>query len=154
VVSSGKLGKMLIGEYTHSLDDKGRVSLPAKWRKLLGKKLVMAPGLDNCLFLFTEKEWNRLSGKLSENSSLLSSDMRSFSRFMYGGAFEAEVDSIGRILIPDFLRERSNLVGKGVLVGVQNRIEIWNEASWKDYRDKVEKGADELAEKLSLLGIM
>lgn len=145
---------MLIGEYTHTIDDKNRVSLPAKFRKVLGKKLVITPGLDNCLFLFTEKEWAKLSNKLSENSSLLSADMRSFTRFMYGGAFESEVDTIGRILIPDFLRNRSDLKSKVVLIGIQNRVEIWNEASWKAYKERVEKGADDLAEKLSGLGIM
>ena len=145
---------MLIGEYTHSIDDKNRVSLPSKFRAILGKKVVLTPGLDNCLFLFTVKEWARLSGKMSENSSILSSDMRSFTRFMYGGAYEAEVDSIGRILIPDFLRDRSKLVGKIVLVGVQDRVEIWNEDLWKSYKGRVEKEADGLAEKLSGLGIL
>ena len=145
---------MLLGEYTHTIDEKNRVSLPVKFRKVLGKKVVLTPGLDNCLFLFTEKEWQKVSSKLSENASLLSSDMRSFTRFMYGGAFEAEVDSIGRILIPDFLRERSALSGKIVMIGIQNRVEIWNEKSWKEYRTKVEKNADKLAEKLSGLGII
>jgi len=145
---------MLIGEYTHAIDQKGRVSLPAKWRKSLGKKVVLTPGLDNCIFLFTEKEWGKVAGKISESSSLLSSDLRSFTRFMYGGAYEAEVDSIGRILIPDFLRDRSGLKGKAIILGVDNRIEIWNEEAWRDYKAKVEKGADQLAEKLSGLGIM
>ena len=151
---SGKLWDMLIGEYTHAIDLKNRISLPAKWRKFLGKKVVMTPGLDNCIFLFTEKEWSKVSGKISENASLLSADMRSFTRFMYGGAFEAEVDSIGRILIPDFLRERSSLKGKVIILGVDNRVEIWNDEAWKVYKAKVEKGADDLAEKLSGLGIM
>ena len=145
---------MLIGEYTHTIDEKSRVSLPAKFRKILGKRLVVTPGLDNCLFVFTYKEWEKVGKKLSENSSVLSSDMRSFSRYMFGGAFEAEVDSIGRILIPDFLRERSLLKGKVVVVGVQNRLEIWNPESWNDYKSKVEREADSLAEKLSGLGIM
>lgn len=148
---------MLIGQYTHSIDDKNRVSLPSKFRKLLGKSLVITPGLDNCLFLFPQKEWGKVSEKLSENSSMLSADMRSFTRYMFGGAYEAEVDSIGRILIPDFLKERSGLGSqdsKVVLIGVRNRIEIWNETAWNEYRTRVEKGADELAEKLSGLGIM
>jgi MraZ protein len=145
---------MLLGEYTHTIDDKNRVSLPAKFRKILGKKLVVTPGLDNCLFLFTYKEWEKVSKRLSENSSVLSADMRSFSRYMFGGAFEAEVDSIGRILIPDFLKDRSKLKGKVVVVGVQNRLEIWNESLWVEYKAKVEKEADGLAEKLSGLGIM
>ena len=145
---------MLIGQYTHTIDDKNRVSLPAKFRAILGKKLILTPGLDKCLFLFTEAEWKKVSSKLSENSSLLSADMRSFTRFMYGGASEAEVDSIGRILIPDFLKERSGLGSKAVLIGVQNRVEIWNESSWVKYKADVERSADELAEKLSGLGIL
>lgn len=145
---------MLIGEYTHAIDDKNRVSLPAKFRKLLGKSLVITPGLDNCLFLFPTKEWEKVSSKLSENSSMLSADMRSFTRYMFGGAYEAEVDSIGRILIPDFLKDRSKLNSKVVLIGVRNRLEIWGEATWKEYKAKVEKEADGLAEKLSGLGIM
>lgn len=145
---------MLIGEYTHTIDDKNRVSLPSKFRSLLGKKIVITPGLDQCLFAFTLKEWEKIAGKLSENSSMLSTDMRSFTRYMFGGASEVEVDNIGRILVPDFLRERANLKNKVVMIGVQNRLEIWNEKCWTDYKKQVEKQADSLAEKLSGLGIM
>ncbi|MEK7200550.1 MAG: division/cell wall cluster transcriptional repressor MraZ [Patescibacteria group bacterium] len=145
---------MLIGEYTHTIDDKNRVSLPSKFRSLMGKKIVITPGLDQCLFAFTIKEWEKIAGRLSENSSILSADMRSFTRYMFGGASEVEVDNIGRVLVPDFLRERANLKTKVVLIGVQNRVEIWNEKSWSDYKKQVEKGADGLAEKLSGLGIM
>lgn len=158
--SSGKKWKsnittlMLIGEYTHTIDDKNRVSLPSKFRSLMGKKIVITPGLDQCLFAFTTTEWTRIAERLAENASMLSSDMRSFTRYMFGGASEAEVDNIGRILVPDFLRERANLKSKVVLIGVQNRVEIWNEKSWSDYKRQVEKQADGLAEKLSGLGIM
>lgn len=145
---------MLIGEYTHTIDDKNRVSLPSKIRSLMGKKIVITPGLDQCLFAFTLKEWERIAQKLSENSSMLSSDMRSFTRYMFGGASEVEVDAIGRVLVPDFLRDRANLKTKVVLIGVQNRLEIWNEKSWDLYKRQVEKQADGLAEKLSGLGIM
>lgn len=145
---------MLIGEYTHTMDDKNRISVPSKMRSLLGKKIIITPGLDQCLFAFTVKEWERIAGKLSENSSMLSADMRSFTRYMFGGASEVEVDNIGRVLVPDFLRERANLKTKVVLIGVQNRLEIWNEKSWVDYKRQVEKQADGLAEKLSGLGIM
>lgn len=145
---------MLIGEYTHTIDDKNRISLPSKIRSLMGKKIVITPGLDQCLFVFTLKEWERIAEKLGENASMLSSDMRSFSRYMFGGASEVEVDNIGRVLVPDFLRERANLKTKVVLIGVQNRLEIWNEKSWDLYKSQVEKQADSLAEKLSGLGIM
>lgn len=120
----------------------------------MGKKIVITPGLDQCLFAFTVKEWEKIAARLSENSSMLSADMRSFTRYMFGGASEVEVDNIGRVLVPDFLRERANLKTKVVLIGVQNRLEIWNEKSWTDYKRQVEKSADGLAEKLSNLGIM
>lgn len=145
---------MLIGEYTHTIDEKNRVSLPSKFRSLMGKKIIITPGLDQCLFAFTVSEWQRIAEKLSENSSMLSSDMRSFTRYMFGGASEAEIDNIGRILVPDFLRERANLKSKVVLIGVQNRVEIWNEKAWTGYKRQVEKEANGLAEKLSGLGIM
>src|SRR5437016_298329 len=129
---------MLIGEYTHSIDDKNRLSLPAKFRQEMGKKIVLTPGLDNCLFAFTLKEWGKIEVKLT-GSSLLQADNRSFNRFMFAGAIEAEVDSIGRILIPDFLRERANLKNKVVIIGVSSRLEIWNEKTWVDYKRVVEK---------------
>ncbi len=144
---------MLIGEYIHTIDDKNRLSLPAKFRQEMGKKVVIAPGLDNCLSLFTVKEWEKISLKLSE-SSMLQADNRSFNRFMFGGAVEAEVDSIGRILIPDFLKNRADLKEKVAIIGVQNRAEIWNEAKWSDYKKVVEKQADALAEKLGQVGIL
>ena len=145
---------MLVGEYTHTIDDKNRVSLPSKLRSLMGKKIFITPGLDQCLFVFTEKEWKRIAERLSENSSILSSDMRSFTRYMFGGASEVEVDSIGRILVPDFLKERVGLKNKVVLIGVQNLLEIWNEKSWADYKRQVEKEALGLSEKLAGLGLM
>ncbi len=144
---------MLIGEYTHAIDEKNRLSLPVKFRQEMGKKVVVTPGLDNCLFVFTLKEWEKISAKLSE-SSMLQADNRSFNRFMFGGAVEAEVDSIGRILVPDFLTERANLKNKLVIIGVQNRVEIWNEKSWVEYKKVVEKQADALAEKLGQVGML
>jgi MraZ protein len=144
---------MLIGEYTHVIDDKNRLSLPSKFRQEMGKKIVLTPGLDNCLFAFTLKEWEKISGKLAE-SSMLQADTRSFNRFLFGGAVEAEVDSIGRILVPDFLRDRAGLKAKVVIIGVQNRVEIWNEKTWHDYKKVVEKQADALAEKLGMVGML
>ncbi len=144
---------MLIGEYTHTVDDKKRLSLPIKFRKELGKKVVVTPGLDGCLFVFTLAQWNVISKKLSE-SSMLQSDARSFNRYMFGGAVEVSVDTIGRILIPEFLRERSNITETVVVIGVQDRVEIWNESAWKDYKQFVEREADSLAEKLGSIGVL
>lgn len=144
---------MLIGEYTHTLDDKNRMSLPVKFRKEMGKSVVVAPGLDNCLSLFTIKEWEKISSKLSD-SSMIASDNRSFSRFMFGQAVVADVDAQGRILIPENLKNRSGLGNKVIVIGVQNRAEIWNEKTWNDYKKVVEKQADALADKLGQIGVL
>jgi len=144
---------MLIGEYTHTLDEKNRMSLPVKFRKEIGNSIIIAPGLDNCLSIFTIKEWQKISGKLSD-SSMLASDNRSFSRFMFGQAVVVSVDSQGRILIPENLKNRSKLSSKVVVIGVQNRAEIWNEKAWKDYKKVVETQADALADKLGQIGVL
>ena len=144
---------MLIGEYTHTIDDKNRLSLPAKFRRELGKKIVLTYGLDKCLFVFTQKVWEKISGKLSE-SSMLQADTRSFNRFLFGGATEADIDTLGRVLVPDFLREYADLKTKIVLIGVQDRVEIWNEKAWSEYKKGVEKRADSLAEKLGQVGML
>ena len=144
---------MFIGEYTHTIDDKNRLSLPAKFRSEMGKKVVVTPGLDSCLFVFTKDEWKKIEGKLNQ-SSLLQADNRSFNRFMFAGATEAEIDSIGRILVPEFLRDRANLKSKVVLIGVSSRVEIWNEKTWSEYKKVVEKQADTLAEKLGQVGVL
>lgn len=144
---------MLIGEYTHTLDDKNRLSLPAKFRSEMGKKIVLTRGLDRCVAIFTRKEWEKIADKLSE-SSMLQADSRSFNRFMFGGAVEAEVDSIGRVLIPDFLREWGSLGAKVAVIGVQSRVEIWNEKAWEANKETIEKQADSLAEKLGQVGVL
>ena len=144
---------MLIGEYTHSIDEKNRVSLPSKFRQKMGKKVVVTPGLDHCLFVFTPSEWERISDRLA-GGSIGQADHRSFSRFMFGGAVEAEVDSIGRILVPDFLRDWANLKAKVAVVGVQSRVEIWNDKSWSEYKKGVEGQTGALAEKLGQIGVL
>lgn len=144
---------MLIGEYIHALDDKNRVSLPARFKAELGKKVVLAPGLDNSIFLFGIAEWEKISSRLAENS-MLQADNRSFNRFMFGGAQEVDVDGAGRILIPDFLKGRAKLSGKIAIIGVQNRAEIWNERAWAKYKAGVEGQADSLAEKLGSVGAL
>jgi MraZ protein len=144
---------MLIGEYIHTLDEKKRVSLPVKFRKEVGKKIIVTAGLDNCLWIFTLAQWKNISEKLS-SFSMLQADNRSFNRYMFGSATEVEVDTIGRILLPEFLVSRASLKTKVAVVGLQNRIEIWNESTWKKVRDVVEKEADQLAEKLGQAGAL
>ena len=142
---------MLIGEYIHTIDEKNRVSMPAKFRKEFGKKIIITPGLGQCLFIFTIKEWEKVSKKLSNSDSDLSflkTDQRSFNRYMFGRAVEVEFDSIGRILIPDFLKDRIGLVNSAAVVGVKDRVEVWSEKAWSEQKEIVEKQAEQLAEKL------
>lgn len=144
---------MVIGEYIHTLDDKNRLSFPAKFRKEFGKTVVITPGLDQCLFVFTLKEWAAIAARLSE-SSLLQSDNRSFHRYLFGGAVEVSFDSLGRVLIPDFLTSKVGLKGKVAVVGVHNRIELWESGMWEKYKRDVEGRADALAEKLGSVGAL
>jgi len=143
---------MLIGEYTHAIDDKKRLSLPTKFRKELGAKVVVTHGLDNCLFLFSMKQWEHITAKLGE-LSVGSADSRGFNRFLLAGAVEAEIDSAGRILIPDFLKAFAKLGKEVVVTGVHDRVELWNSDAWATYKKRIEAEADALAEKLGQVGI-
>ncbi len=144
---------MLIGEYTHTIDEKNRVSLPVKFRKEVGKKVVVTHGLDNCIFLYSMKEWQKVASKLGE-LGIGQADTRSFNRFMLAGAVEVEVDAIGRILVPDFLKTFAGLGEKAVFAGVHSRVEIWNDGRWAEFKKRVEKQADKLAEKLGEIGAL
>jgi MraZ protein len=142
---------MLIGEYIHTIDEKSRVSMPAKFRKELGKKIIITPGLGQCLFIFTIKEWEKVSKKLSNSDtdlSFLKADQRNFNRYMFGRAAEVEMDSIGRILIPEFLKERIGLKNSAAIVGVKDRVEVWNDKTWLANQKDIEKQAEALAEKI------
>lgn len=144
---------MLIGEYKHTLDPKKRLSLPAKWRKELGRRLVITRGLDNCLFIYPQKEWQKITTKVGQ-LPLGSADTRSFNRFFLSGAVEAEVDKNGRVLVPDFLKDFAKLDSKVVLAGIHDRVEIWDEQKWNEYKQKIESQADSLAEKLGEIGVL
>lgn len=144
---------MLIGQYTHTLDPKKRLSLPSQFRRELGKKVVLTNGLDHSLFVYSQKEWNKVAERLGE-LGIGNADTRSFNRFMLGGACEVEVDASGRILVPDFLKKFANLKEKVVLAGVHSRVEIWDEAAWNTYTERVGNEADTLAEKLSEIGVI
>lgn len=143
---------MLLGEYNHTLDAKKRISLPIKFRKEIGKKVVITRGLDNCLFVYSVKEWERISEKLG-GLSMGQADQRGFNRFLLSGAVETDVDSVGRILIPDFLKDFAKLGSNVVVAGVNDRIEVWNETAWDEYKKRIEKQADQMAEKLGDLGV-
>ena len=144
---------MLIGEYTHTLDPKKRLALPVRFRKELGKRVVITHGLDHCLFVYPLKEWQKISEKLS-SLSMGEAASRAFNRFMLAGAVEAEIDSLGRILVPDFLKEYAELVQKVVVIGVHTRAELWSEARWNEYKKAVAGKADELAQRLGEVGVI
>lgn len=141
---------MVIGEYIHTLDEKNRLSLPAKFRKEMGKKLILVPGFDKSLFLFTVNEWQKRSARLAE-SSMFQSNNRSVARFLFGRAVETDVDASGRILIPDLLKAHAGLTQKIALIGVHNRVELWDEKTWNTYKKQIEQDADALAEQLGAL---
>jgi MraZ protein len=146
---------MLIGEYIHTIDEKNRISLPAKFRKEMGKVVIITPGLDKCLFIFTTKEWEKVSHKLSDSVtdlSFLKADQRSFNRNMFGQAVDVEVDSIGRILIPENLKEKIKVKGSAALIGMQDRVEVWNDKVWSQASALASKQAEQLAEKLGNTG--
>ena len=144
---------MLIGEYKHTLDIKKRLSMPSKWRKELGTELVVTRGLDNCLFVYPQKEWQKITEKIGQ-LPLGQADTRSFNRFFLSGAVEVEVDSVGRILVPDFLKDFDGIDTKVVLAGIYDRVEIWAENKWEEYKSRIEGQADQLAEKLGEIGVL
>jgi len=127
---------MFIGEYTHTVDEKNRFSLPAKFRKELGRKLVVTRGKDRCLYLYPAKTWSLISKEVTARGHV-ETDPR-FARFTFAGASEIEIDSIGRILVPEFLREFSGLGSSIVITGVHDRVELWNDKSWNAYKKKLE----------------
>lgn len=138
---------MLIGEYTHTIDSKNRVSLPAKWRQELGKSVVITRGLEGCLTVYTLGEWERVSAMFT-NSPFASADERGFARYMLSAAAEVDVDSAGRVLVPDVLKTFAKFDKNVVLAGVHNRVEVWDEARWRDYSNSIESNAAEMAEKI------
>ena len=144
---------MLIGEYEHSLDTKGRLILPAKIREDLGEKFIVTKGLDGCLFGFSKNEWNNFEEKLKTHP-LTNKDARDFVRFFLSGAIECEIDKQGRFLIASNLREYAELEKEAVIIGVGTRIEIWNKDKWKAYNSEENLSADQIAENMANLGML
>ena len=143
---------MFSGEYTYSIDEKKRLAIPAKFRALLGKKAVITRGLDQCLFLYPAKAWEKLAKKISQ-LPLAQADARSFARLMLGGAMEVSIDNLGRILIPDYLKNYASLKKKVIFVGLYDRIEVWDEKEFQEYKKKTEMAAGDIAERLKELGV-
>lgn len=138
---------MFIGEYRHTLDAKNRLSLPSKFRKELGSSVIVTRGLDRCLFVYPKAAWKKEAQRFAAHSAGGAAG-RAFARLMLAGANEAEVDSAGRVLVPDYLKAYAGLSGKCVVAGVSDRIELWDEAAWEAYTRDIERDADSFAETL------
>lgn len=141
---------MLIGEYEHSLDTKGRLIMPVKLREDIGEKFIITKGLDGCLFIFSTTEWTNFENKLKQ-LPISNKDARMFTRFFFSGAIDSELDKQGRFLIPSNLREFAELEKDVIIVGMDSRIEIWSREKWNNCRNEI--SADEIAEKMEMLGI-
>ncbi len=143
---------MFFGEYSHTIDQKKRLAVPAKFRQILGKQVVITRGLDSCLFLYSFKEWQKLAKKLSQ-LPISQADVRGFARLMLAGAMEVNLDGLGRILVPDYLKKYACLEKKVIIAGLYNRVEVWDEQKWKEYQGRTEKQVGDIAERLKELGI-
>lgn len=155
VVQSGELKNsmfMFIGEYQHIIDPKKRIAIPSKFRDAFNGRAVITRGLDNCLFLYTLDEWNKLAEKLNQ-LPVGQSNTRSFVRLVLAGASESEIDKQGRVLVPDYLKTYAGLEKNVVIAGLYNRLELWDENKWNDYKASAEKNTDDIAEKLGELGV-
>lgn len=143
---------MFIGEYQHSLDDKGRLQVPSKFRAELKVGAVVTRGLDNCLFLYTKKSWDELAKKLA-SLPISRAKSRAFARLMLAGAMDVEIDNQGRMLLPDYLRKYAKLKRQVVVAGLYNRLEIWDNTGWQNYKKSTEKASGDIAETLVELGV-
>lgn len=147
----GRMCSMLIGEFEHSLDAKGRLIMPAKLREAIDDKFVVTKGLDGCLFAFSIEEWSNFEEKL-KSLPLSNRNSREFTRFFLSGATECEIDKQGRFLIPTNLRETASLQKEVVIIGVGTRIEIWDKEKWNSYNDE-NISVEDIAENMTMLGI-
>jgi len=143
---------MIVGQYNYSLDPKKRLTIPPKFRNVLGEGAVLTKGIDGCLFLYAQKEWEILANKLSK-LPLSEQNARSFARVMLAGAMDVKIDSLGRILIPDYLKDYAKLDKKVVIAGLYDRIEIWDEDKWQKYGQANDAQVGSIAEGLKELGI-
>lgn len=143
---------MFIGEYSHTLDEKGRVSVPAKFRLRFKEGVVVTRGLDRCLFVYPRSEWEIMAEKLSR-LPITRPDSRAFARLMLAGAWDAELDSQGRVIVPEYLRQYASIEKHVVVAGLYNRVEIWDEDGWQAYKSKAEVEHESIASGMSELGI-
>jgi len=138
---------MFLGEYLHTFDPKNRISLPSKFRKELGRVIVVSRGLDNCLNVYSRKSWEKEAAKYAADVNG-SAARRGLARLFLAGSSEVEVDSIGRVLIPEHLKSFASIKGKAIIAGVADRVEIWEEGAWKTYSAEIERNANVFADAL------
>jgi MraZ protein len=143
---------MFLGQYNHTIDDKGRLAVPMKFRESLARGAVVTRGLDSSLFLLPLEEWDKLAATLA-SLPLGQSNARAFARLMLAGAMDVALDKQGRCIVPDYLRAYAGLTKDVVIVGVNTRLELWDAARWATYVAQTEKDAEGIAEKLGELGI-
>lgn len=143
---------MFLGEYHHSIDDKGRLAVPTKFRDDLAQGAVVTRGLDTSLFLLPLEEWGKLAEKLA-GLPLGQANSRAFARLMLAGAMDVRLDGQGRFTVPEYLRDYAVLKKDVVIVGVHNRLEVWDEEEWRRYVAQTEEDAESIAEKLGEMGI-
>lgn len=150
--SGGKWSEVFLGEYAHTLDDKGRMIIPARFREELGASFVVTRGLDRCLFVYASQEWEALADKLRA-LPLTKADSRAFARLLFAGASECALDKQGRILLPPTLRQYAGIERDVVSIGVANRVEIWAAEEWGNYASAATESYEAIAEKIVDLGI-
>lgn len=143
---------MFLGEFSHTIDDKGRLTIPAKFRDELESGIVITRGLDGCLWAFGRSEWEILAEKISKLPTT-NEAARNFSRFMFSSAFDSIPDRQGRILLPQNLREYAGIQSETVIIGVMNKLEIWNPAKWTEVVTTVEQDTEAIVAQLQDLGI-
>lgn len=138
---------MFLGEYLHIFDSKNRISIPSKFRKDLGRVVIITRGLDHCLYVYSRKVWEKEAESYAAGASG-NAARRGLARLFLAGSFEAEVDRSGRVLIPENLKSFASIEEKAVIAGVADRVEIWEEGAWKKYTAEIEKEAEAFAEKI------
>jgi len=143
---------MFIGEYAHSIDDKGRLAIPVKFRRELSTGAVVTKGLDSCLVIYPKAEWQILATKLA-GLPISQKNTRAFTRLMLAGAMDVEIDKQGRVIVPDYLRDFAKLAKKVIVTGLYNRLEIWDASRWQQYRRGMEGHSADIAEQLGELGV-
>lgn len=143
---------MLLGEYQNTIDNKGRIIIPSRFREELGHRFILTKGLDHCLIIYSMEEWKRFEDKL-KSLPIASKEARSFVRYFFSGAVECEADKQGRMNIPPHLREYARIEKDLVTIGVSDRVEIWSRQEWEVYQDSEAMGNDDIADKMAQFGI-